>query len=236
MIILLIAVFTILAFYGMTFVNRKSVSNVLGIGSMVALTCCIAVLTLHIHSHWGMDEVTVTTHQEIFTAGDPNLPFGLVVTKQIGEDSGNYVLVYRDSPNQEAAAAHFVPDMEQVSEAVKHDATFQTVADETAEVQIETTTLEFSSGFSKLLFGWGGEGGQLLREHAVVKVPENTWLVLTEEQAEKLADQSDALAKKQQEAMAANPNLASQLKELQASDPEGFARLQADQVREFLGI
>ncbi len=43
-----------------------------------------------------MKEVTSAKTKEIYTAGETNAPYGMMIKAEIGKDTNNYVLVYRN--------------------------------------------------------------------------------------------------------------------------------------------
>ncbi|MCL1950116.1 MAG: DUF4811 domain-containing protein [Turicibacter sp.] len=185
MIILLIAVFTFTSFFGLMFIKNRGMARVVGGISLLLLTICTGLLTAHIANHFGMEEVTNSTEHKIFTAGDMSAPYGIVIQKEIGEGSGNFVAIYRDKETDMSPTAHFTPDMEHINEAVKHHASISKTEGEEAVVTVEVTAFEFTSPLMEALFGWGGESGELAHEEATVYVPNNSWVTLSEEQAQR---------------------------------------------------
>ncbi|MDR2833508.1 MAG: DUF4811 domain-containing protein [Streptococcaceae bacterium] len=205
MILVFITLFTITSFLGLIYIEKKSIRNIVGGLSLLLLTASIFFLTWHLNNHVGMKEVTKITEQEIFTAGDVNAPFGMVINQEIGTKSGEYVFVYRDKKSDEKAVAHFTPDEKHITQAVKKSATYKMTSDNKAKVVTKTTTYAYSSDLMKWMFGIGDEEGALVLERSTVYVPEKTWLLLTAEQAKKLqskvADIQKAAMKNPEQAM-----------------------------------
>lgn len=69
---------------------------------------------------------------------------------------------------------------------MKKTATYKIAAVKTASVTTTTTRRVFKNDFWKLIFGVGGEQNELVKQHSVVTVPKDTWLVLTQDQVKKI--------------------------------------------------
>lgn len=120
MIILIIALATILTFVTWMLIRPKALRYILGLLSLALLFASVWMLTDHFVNHTGMTIETKTKTREIYSAGDSNAPFGLMIYKEIGTHSSNNVLVYRTDLNQKEAKAHFVPNTKEVTSAVKN--------------------------------------------------------------------------------------------------------------------
>ncbi|WP_252899390.1 DUF4811 domain-containing protein [Lactococcus fujiensis] len=62
----------------------------------VLLLTTVIGLTYQITDKWAMKEVTSAKTKEIYTAGETNAPYGMMIKAEIGKDTNNYVLVYRN--------------------------------------------------------------------------------------------------------------------------------------------
>ncbi|GFH40311.1 DUF4811 domain-containing protein [Pseudolactococcus insecticola] len=236
MIIPIIAIFAVLVFYFFMFTKADLVRWIFGGISFILLALSVGGLTAHFSHHWGMKTVSKTTTTEIYTAGDTNASFGMMIDVPIGTKSGDYVLVYRDKATDKKPSAHFTPDKKHISESVKKSATYKTAAVKKATLTTTKTTRTWSNDFFKVIFGIGDEDGELVKEKNVVKVPAKTWLVLTQKQAAELQKKAPELQAKMAAEVKADPAKAAQLAQLQKADPEKYTELQVQQIKSLLAI
>ncbi|MDR2832897.1 MAG: DUF4811 domain-containing protein [Streptococcaceae bacterium] len=232
MILLFIALFTVLSFVGFMYIDKKVTRNIVGGLSLALLVVSVAGLIYHLSTHWGMKEVTKTTEQQVYTAGDTKAAFGLMIDQEIGTQSGEYVFVYRDKPSDAKPIAHFTPDEKHITDAVKKSATYKMTSDNQAKVVTKTTTYAYSSDLMKMMFGIGDEEGTLVSEKSTVYVPQKTWLLLNTEQAKELESKAADLKK----AAIANPEQTAKMQQLAKTDPEKYAQLQVEQIKKLLNI
>ena len=69
MIILLIALFAILAFVANMMITNRGIRIVTTVIMFVGLIASVAGVAANMNSHYGMKEVTTTTKKQIYTAG-----------------------------------------------------------------------------------------------------------------------------------------------------------------------
>ncbi|PCS00896.1 DUF4811 domain-containing protein [Lactococcus fujiensis] len=236
MIIIILAILVLLTFYSFIFIENKTVRWVAGIISFVLLLTTVIGLTYQITDKWAMKEVTSAKTKEIYTAGETNAPYGMMIKAEIGKDTNNYVLVYRNDEKSKKPDSNFVPDQNHIIETLKKTATYKIAAVKTASVTTTTTRRVFKNDFWKLIFGVGGEQNELVKQHSVVTVPKDTWLVLTQDQVKKLTEEAPAMQAKMEAALKADPEKAMQMAALQKSDPVAYAKLQVEQIKQLLGI
>ncbi|MCL2113573.1 DUF4811 domain-containing protein [Lactococcus protaetiae] len=236
LIFIAIIAFAVLTFYGFMFLKKRTVRWTVGGISILLLAASVGLLTLHIKDNFGMKEVTNVTSHQIYTAGDKNAPYGMMIKAEIGKNTNNYVLIFRNEANQTKPDTNFKPDEKHIVEAVKKTATYKLADIDTAKVTTTTTRRKFSSNFMKMMFSLGGEQNELVKQHSVVSVPRDTWLVLTQEQVEKLTKEAPAMQKQMEAELKANPAKAVQLAELQKTNPQEYAKLQVQQIKQLLGI
>ncbi|RZI48408.1 DUF4811 domain-containing protein [Lactococcus kimchii] len=236
LIFILIIVFTILTFYGLMFIKNKPVSKIIGGTSLFILILSVGMLLFHIKDNWGMKEVTTSTTHQIYTAGDKTAAYGMMIKAEIGKNTGNYVLIYRNDKNSAKPDTNFKPDQKNIIEAVKKTATYKLTDSEKATVTTTTTRRVWKSDLFKNLFSVGDENKELVKQHSVVSVPKATWLVLTQDQVEKLAKEAPAMQKQMEAQLKANPEKAAELAQLQKTDPTAYAKMQVEQIKQLLGI
>ena len=236
LIILFVIIFMIGTFFGFMFIKNRLARWLVGGLCFLLLVISVAMLTIHIRDSWGMKEVKTADSRRIYTAGEKSAPYGVLIKAEIGKNTNNYVFVYRHDKTSDKPEANFKPDEKNIVEAIKKTATYELVDENKAMVTTYTTRRVWASNFYKLLFSVGGEKNELVREHSVVSVPKNTWLVLTQDQAQKLKQEAPAMQKQMTEALKANPQKAAELTALQKSNPAAYAALQVKQIKQLLGI
>ncbi|MGM9887349.1 MAG: DUF4811 domain-containing protein [Lactococcus sp.] len=236
MIIIILAVLTLLTFYCIVFIKNKPLRFVTGTISFVLLALTVLGLTLQITDKWAMKEVTSTESHQIYTAGDTTAPYGMLVQSEIGKNTNNYVLVYRNDEKSKKPVTTNVPDEKHIIETLKKTATYKVADVEKVTAKTTTTKRVFKNEFWKVIFGVGGEQNELVKKHTLVTVPKDTWLVLTQDQVTKLTKEAPAMQAEMKESLKANPEKALQLAELQKSDPTAYAKMQVQQIKSLLGI
>lgn len=236
MIIIIVIVLTALAFWSWMFIKNNITRWIIGGASLLLLALSILGLTLHFSNNWGMKKVTTTTTQQIYTAGEISAPYGMLIKAEIGKNTNNYVLVYRNNENDKKPTTNFMPDEKHITEAVKKSATYKLVNSDKAQVVTTKTTRQFSSNFMKFLFGVGGEQNELVKKRSVVEVPRDTWLVLTEQQVIKLQKEAPVLQAQMQTWLSGDPSAAKWVQGMQEKDPQGYAKLQVQEIKKLLGI
>lgn len=187
MILWLLVLFTILTFVSFMLIPKKGLRIMVGSFFTLCLLACAIGTSAHLKSHWGMEKKTVTTSQKIYTAGDTKAAAKMLLVKEVGTKSANYVVMYRTTPTQKKASAHFVPDQKHMVEAVKKTATYQETATNEAVVTTKKTYWVWQSKTFKTLFNLEGHNQELIKSQATVTVPKDTWVVLTAAQAKIVA-------------------------------------------------
>lgn len=254
MIIVLIVLFTIFVIVGF-FYMKGFASWLVGVLSVLLLALSMIALAYHDNNHWGMKQVTTTSTKQIYTAGSASMPFGLLIKQNV---SGSDMFIYRASSDAADTTVNFLGNtmlnssngssankiqsfienlMENHTvEISKKSSAYEQISGNTAQVVTKTTRWEFSSSLMKTLFGIGGEQGELVSEKTIVKVPKDTWLVLTDTQVQKLSEAEPKLQAQMEAELKANPAKAEQLAALQKNDPEAYAKMQVQQIKSLLGI
>ncbi|KHD44983.1 DUF4811 domain-containing protein [Streptococcus hongkongensis] len=234
MIILIICLATVLTFISWMYIDKAILRYSLGFLSILFLAGSIGVLTNHFTNHTGMVSQMKTTTKPIYSAGSDSLPFGILIYKELGTKADSQVLVFRDKPSDKEATAHYIPNKKQISEAIKKTATYQLADVDQAQALITTKRYVWKSPFYKFLFGIGGENGLLISQSVLVKIPKDTWLSLTPEEANRLKELAPKLQAANQAKFKADPNAAMQMKLLQEKHPKQFIQLQIKTIKEAL--
>ncbi|MFC4652467.1 DUF4811 domain-containing protein [Lactococcus nasutitermitis] len=221
MIILIIALFTVATFICFLYIKKTKLRWTLGVLSMLLLVASILLLVANFSGNWGTKTITTRQTSNIYTAGETNVAYNLLIKQEIGTGSHNYAFVYRTNKNEIKAKAHFVPDTNNISQAVKKRATYQMTSQKQATVVTVKKYRKLSNGLPKFLFNLGNNNQKLLKQTTTVYLPENTWLVLTETQAKELKKKAPELEKA---ANAQAEQQASQLKAAIAATPTPEAK------------
>ena len=182
MVIILLAVFAILTFISWIKIENVPARVTSGLISGGLLLATVLMLVANFNNHFGMEKVTKTETKTIYSAGGSKVPAGMMIAQALGK--------------------HIV-------EAVKKTATYKLIDTDKATVTTKTTRWEWQNDFFKLMFGFGGEGHSLYKQQTVVKLPKDTWVVMT-------PAQSKAVQAKQK-AAAANPAAQAQQEQLKAA-------------------
>lgn len=169
---------------------------------VIALLASAAMIVANTTYHWGLKTKTTTTSHRIYSAGSSQSPAGMLITKELGTDSGRYVLMYKDTATAKKAQAHFVPNTANTVKAVKQRATYRQVAGKQATVTTTTKRWVWQSSTAKFWLKIGTTPNLLISRRSVVTVPKQTWLVVTATQAQQLAKLQKSMTATQQAAQA----------------------------------
>ncbi|NFA03161.1 DUF4811 domain-containing protein [Weissella cibaria] len=208
MVIILLAVFAILTFISWIKIENVPARVTSGLISGGLLLATVLMLVANFNNHFGMEKITKTETKTIYSAGGSKVPAGMMIAQALGTKSNNYVMIYADKENAKPTA-HFVPNKKHIVEAVKKTATYKLIDADKATVTTKTTRWEWQNDFFKLMFGFGGEGHSLYKQQTVVKLPKDTWVVMTPAQSkavqakQKAAAANPAAAQAQQEQLKA---------------------------------
>lgn len=174
MLIWIIAVLVVLAFYSWFFLKKQLAQLLAGTTFSLLAIAAVVLLVLNMGQHFGMEKSVTTTSQEVYSALPAQSPVKAVAVKKIGED--NYVLVYKSNQNDQQAEKHFVPDSSEVVKAVKRSATYKKADVTTAEVQTKTVKWTYKSDLYRFLFKQKNEDNIVSVKHQLI-VP-NNWQVI----------------------------------------------------------
>ncbi|MCL2676534.1 MAG: DUF4811 domain-containing protein [Streptococcaceae bacterium] len=247
MIILFIALFTVLTFFGFMFMKSRALQLIVGGLSLLLLASSVLMLTLHIKDNWGMKTVSQTEIHQIYTAGDTKSNFGMLINQELGTNTGNYVLVFRNNESDGKAETHFAPEQNKIDlDAINNTGTFEMTNKGSAEVVVEKKVTQFNNGFMKFLFNIGGQDNKVVSSRSTVKIPKESWIALTPDQAKQLGEKGDAAKKegqaKLEAALKAAPNdqvrqmIQDQANQVQAQQANLSPQENIAQIKALLGI
>lgn len=119
MIIFLIVLFTLLTYIGLVVLKSLLLRILIGGTSILMLVLSVGLLTLHLDKNWGTKIVTSRQRStDIYTAGDLSSPFGMIIKAEIGQNTGNYVFIYRTSKTEKKGKPQFKPATDSISQIV----------------------------------------------------------------------------------------------------------------------
>jgi hypothetical protein len=233
MIIVLLVVFAVAAFLSAFLIQRQwlrwSMTTVMFVGLIGAVVGMVA----NAHNHFGMVQQTRTTRQEIFTAGDAQQGFGMLLYENIGTDGQSKAYIYRTAADAKKPTVS--PNMrqnmtlEETLAAVKISGQHRSIAGDQAFIVTKTTTYVYEDEWAKVLFGIADNHQEIVAIEQTFEVPAS-WLVLSIQQAKTLADNQAQLAQQMQ----ADPAQAQALARLQQTNPQRAAEVQVEAIKRFL--
>lgn len=203
---LITIILTICVFVSWLLIPHNITRVILGSLFTIALLGVVIGITGNMTNHWGMEKKVITSKsQEIYSAGDKNSPLNILITKEIGQNTNNYVMMFKTHKNDKKAQAHFKPNMDRdnISEAVKHQANYRKSNVDHATVQNKKEVWVWKTDFYKALFSFGEDKPQLIKSTTTVTLPKKGWAVLSVEQAKQLQkmQQNKNMDPKKQQAM-----------------------------------
>lgn len=224
MIIIILALFAILAFWANMTIKTVVVRYVTTAVMFVGLILSVIAMVANMHQHFGMKSVVTTTKTAIYSAGSAQQNFGVLLYQGVGTAGKENVYIYKASPK----AVHTTlakPDLNTTSSRVAVDGN-------KAYKVVRTTRYVYRNNAYKFLFGLADNNYQLKQRHVTYQVPA-TWVAMTPEQAKSL---SAKMAPKTPEAQAGAAAQQAQLAALAQADPDKAATLQVVQIKKVLEI
>ncbi|MDI6552976.1 DUF4811 domain-containing protein [Leuconostoc falkenbergense] len=224
MIILLIALFAILAFVANMMITNRGVRIVTTVIMFAGLILSVAGVAANMNAHYGMKEVTTTTKKQIYTAGTASQGFGLLLYQSVGTNGAENVYVYRatDSAKKTTVA----------KPSLKTSSRMSNISGNKAYKITKTTRYVYKNATMRLMFGIGGNNHQLKNKHVIYQVP-STWVALTTTQAKSLQSKMTPKTDAEKQALAQQQ---AQLATLAKTDPDKAAQLQVAAVKKALNI
>ncbi|MEJ6348544.1 DUF4811 domain-containing protein [Holzapfeliella sp. He02] len=219
---MIVIVLTLLTLASWFLIKPKAIRRVVGtIFSALLLLSAIAIIA-NTSYHFGMSQEVETKETSIYTAGQLDSPVNILIANQIGTDSDNYAMSFRESKDQEQPITAFVPDQHHMAEAVKKSANYQVIAtDEPAKIKTTTTKWQYNSELYKSLFKVDDTETELISETNEVTLPQSNWLVLSADQTKTLTEKQQAMtdAQKQAQQTQLKQAVATQIQSYQAQNP-----------------
>ncbi|MCO0832007.1 DUF4811 domain-containing protein [Fructobacillus sp. W13] len=168
MLIWIIAGLVVLTFIS-AFLLKNNVMRAVFSGIFGMLTVAgIVLLSMNMNSHFGMEERTTVSTQEVYSITPAQAPMKAVATKKIGAD--NQVLVYKDSENAAEATPHFAPDKKNMVKTTKTKSSVEKANVENAQVKTTTKSWTYESDLMEFLFDHDSDQELISVQH-VLQVP-----------------------------------------------------------------
>lgn len=178
MILYLLIIFTVMTLDSWLLIDNIKVRLVTGWISILLLLISTVSLSANMNYHFGMQkEITYSSKKIIYTAGPLNSPKNLLITKEIGSNSNNYILIYRNSQKSIKPSAHFVPNRKQTAQLIRNRATYRLADVQQATIQKEQIKWVYKNQLMKTLFKVNDET-ELIKQKAIVTVPKTNWIVI----------------------------------------------------------
>ncbi|APX71246.1 DUF4811 domain-containing protein [Companilactobacillus allii] len=176
MIIVLILLSVVLAFYFAVFIQNKKVGYSLMAVSIVVFLCGLVMLISNEYNHFGMHKVTSEKTEQIQTVQKGN---NILLYKELGTSGKEDVYIYRRPETAKAKNPDHTKAKLNVTNKVKKGASSNTLAQ-------KTTRWEYKNGFYSFLFGISGNDKEFVKQTNTFHIGDD-WLVLSTTQAAKLS-------------------------------------------------
>ncbi|PNZ70091.1 DUF4811 domain-containing protein [Staphylococcus croceilyticus] len=201
---IILIVLTIAMFASWLLIPHKLTRYILGSITTLLFIGLIIGIVLNMTHHFGMEKTTVNEpEKQIYSAGSDKSPTNMLIANEIGNNSYNYVMVYKDKQSDDKPSAHFKPstNKEDVSDSVKKVAYYETSNVNKATVKTKKEYWTWKNDYYRYLFDYGKEDKELIKQTSVVTVPSDTWVVLDAKEAKKLQKQQRSMSSKSQDKM-----------------------------------
>lgn len=176
MIIILLILFVILAFFAIMLVKDAKLRWLYTALSFAAVAFCLVLITGNAHDHWGMKVKTTTKKVQIYSAQDQNT-YGVLAYQPVGTSGREKAFVYKASTTaKEATVAK--PDL-------KTKTAIQDIDGNQAFQVTKTKEYIYDNGFYQFLFGWAGNNHEVKSKQVTYQVPA-TWIALSTQDGAKL--------------------------------------------------
>lgn len=197
---IILIILTIAVFASWTLIPHRLTRYIIGSLFTVLFTALIIDIVANMTHHFGMEKETITEpEKQIYSAGSTKSPTNMLIANEIGNNSYNYVMVYKENKNDDKPSAHFKPSTSKVdlSDSIKKHAFYRTADVDQATVKTTKTYWTWKNDFYRYLFDFGNNKKELIKQTSIVTVPNDTWVVLDAKQAKQLQKNQMASSKSQ---------------------------------------
>lgn len=197
---IILIILTIAVFASWTLIPHKFTRYVVGTLLTILFTVLIIGIVANMTHHFGMEKETINEpEKQIYSAGSSKSPTNMLIANEIGNDSFNYVMVYKAHKNDDKPSTQFKPSTkkEDLSDSIKKQAFYRTADVDQATVKTTKTNWTWKNDFYRYLFDFGNNKKELIKQTSIVTVPNDTWVVLDAKQAKQLQKNQMASLKSQ---------------------------------------
>ncbi|UQS84058.1 DUF4811 domain-containing protein [Bombilactobacillus thymidiniphilus] len=173
MIIILLALFTFIAYLGGVYVKNRSLSNVIRIIGDLCLIVILFLIVRNDNYHLGMQKVTKTKTTYI-SAVAPNKELPMLIYKQLGTDGKDKIYLYKNGNSNKIQ--HTNPD--KTINRVK-------ITKQKPRLVTQKRVWQYQNKFSRLMFGIAKNDNHHIQTVNTFYVNAN-WLVASDKQMKKL--------------------------------------------------
>lgn len=186
MVIILTFLGAVCFFCSVMFINQKNLRRTLEIITGVIFVAATALMTMNYSHHFGMEKVTTTKVQRIFSASNSSMPLALY--QPVGKNGQDDVYIYNTKARQKTA--NHTQANEYTSSNIKW------VRNVEPRMVTKETRWQYKNNFYKFLYAWSGMDGTLVKRTNTLEYP-RTYVKLTTKQAGKLSKFANSTAGKQ---------------------------------------
>ncbi len=155
--------------------------------NLILLLLAVILLIMNFYSHLGMKKVAYYKNSEIYSVNNKT-PNGIMIAKEIGTESNNYVLIYKDSIKDNKPKVYGEPNKKNIIKSFNKINTYKYTNKNSVKGYVSTKIVkwEWKNNLYQALFSIGGLKNTLYKYTKTVKIPRKTWIVLTPKQAKEL--------------------------------------------------
>lgn len=210
MILIILVIGAICFFLAFMFTNQAAVRALALIVSGIVLIGSTVLMVANYHNHFGMEKVTKTTTQKIYSASGSS-SMNMALYKQVGTSGKNNVYIYNVKEKQKTPS-HTKAD-EYTSNKVHW------TKKSTATLTTKVTRWEYKSDFYSLLFKWSDMDGKIVSRVNTFNLPK-TWVKLSTTQAAKLQKLMSSKATQAQMATQAKAYITAKVQAAMMKNPQ----------------
>ena len=175
MIIAILILFVLLAFYSTVYIKKRSLSNILSVIFFIGVIGSVFAIVRNDHDHLGMKTVTEKQTVDLVSAA-PKKGMNMLLYQQVGTKGKENVYVYKTDKSQKK------PKHTKVESYISN----KVVTDNgNAKLVQESKYRVYKSDFMKFMFGIADNDHQLVSRKNTFHVNKD-WLVLSTDQAKAL--------------------------------------------------
>lgn len=199
MIIWIIIISTISFTCSWLMIENRLLRLILGIISTFCFVASISLTSLNLTNHFGMKTVITSKETPIYSSASSDLPINILIAQELGEDSNQFVLIYRDTEDATEASVHFKPDENNMVESIKKTSSYQMEDIDQATLSTTEKKWVWENKFYEALFSFDNSSEELISQENIAYLSKDNWLVLTPQQAETFAEKQKNISTEEKE-------------------------------------